>query len=194
LDSSFDSVFEEQFAKTMKDLPTKLISKIPKIQRRDDSDDYTDDERSETDKEDSSQVDQIGIADLSSQREHLLLEKIDYLTKKLEKVTRGKVRTTKKKSNRMGSQISRMSSLRATSKPNQDVESVKKYMDCIDVNEDDEESMATATLSKPHQKSTERTRKSASNFSFNTIHSPRETSPKKRRSKLRGQNLFADLI
>ena len=94
----------------------------------------------------------------------------------------------------MGSQISRMSSLRATSKPNQDVESVKKYMDCIDVNEDDEESMATATLSKPHQKLTERTRKSASNFSFNTIHSPRETSTKKRRSKLRGQNLFADLI
>ena len=57
MDSSFDSAFEEQFAEAVKDLPTKLAAKIPKLQRRDDSDDCTDDEMPESDREDPSQVD-----------------------------------------------------------------------------------------------------------------------------------------
>jgi len=48
LDSSFDSAFEEQFAETMKDLPLKLTDKIPKLQKRDESDDFTDEERPES--------------------------------------------------------------------------------------------------------------------------------------------------
>ena len=43
----------------MKDLPTKLAAKIPKFQRRDDSDDYTDDERPESDREDPPLIDQV---------------------------------------------------------------------------------------------------------------------------------------
>ena len=89
----------------MKDLPTKLAAKIPKFQRRDDSDDYTDDERPESDREDSPQDDQGKHAGLSSQREQLLLEKIDYLTQKLEAATRGKAKPTRNRSNRLGSQV-----------------------------------------------------------------------------------------
>ena len=67
-------------------------------------------------------------------------------------------------------------------------------MDCVDVHDDDEVIMATAAQSKPNKKSAERARKSASEFSFNTVHSPSETAPKTRRSYRRGQNLFAKLI
>ena len=83
LDSSFDSAFEEQFAETMKDLPTKLTAKIPKQQRRDESDDDSDEERPESDGYDTSQVDQSVNIDFSSQKERILLKKIEYLTQKL---------------------------------------------------------------------------------------------------------------
>ena len=191
LDSSFDSVFEEQFAEAVKDLPTKLAAKIPKLQRRDDSDDYTDDERPESDGEDPPQVDQVKNGHSPSKRERQLLEKIDYLTQKLEEATRGGARTTRNSSTRPRSQSPMRSSLRATPQPSQDVESVQRYMDCVDVHDDDEVIMATAAQSKPNKKSAERARKSASEFSFNTVHSPSETAPKTRRSYRRGQNLFA---
>tara|TARA_B100000768_G_C11142731_1_gene316798 strand:+ start:489 stop:743 length:255 start_codon:yes stop_codon:yes gene_type:complete len=84
LDSSFDSAFEEQFAETIKDLPTKLAAKIPKLKRRDNSDDYTDEEGSELDSKDTSQANQVKNADSFSKREQQLLEKIEYLTQKLE--------------------------------------------------------------------------------------------------------------
>ena len=58
-DSSFDSAFEEQFAETIKDLPTKLTSKIPATHIRDDSDDCIDEDRPESDSEDSSHFNQI---------------------------------------------------------------------------------------------------------------------------------------
>ena len=182
LDSSFDSAFEEQFAEAVKDLPTKLAAKIPKFQRRDDSDDYTDDERPESDREDPPQDNQGKHNGLSSQREQLLLEKIDYLTRKLEAATRGKAKTNRNRSTRLGSQVPTRSSMRATPLPSEDVESVQRYMDCIDDHEDDEVALSTAAHSKPEQRSTRRTRKSASNFSFNTAHSPREAAPKTRRT------------
>ena len=84
--------------------------------------------------------------------------------------------------------------MRATPQPSEDVESVQRYMDCIDDNDDDEVAMATAALSKPHQRSTGRTRKSASEFSFNIAHSPKEATQKTRRTQRRGKNLFANLI
>ena len=34
--------------------------------------------------------------------------------------------------------------------PSQDVESIQRYMDCVDVHDDDELTMATAAPSKPH--------------------------------------------
>ena len=77
LDSSFDSEFEMQFAETIKDLPSKLAAKLPKLQRRDDSDDYTDDESPESDREDPPQVNHVRNSDSPSQRERQLLEKID---------------------------------------------------------------------------------------------------------------------
>ena len=84
MDSSFDSAFEEQFAETIKDLPTKLAAKIPKLKRTDNSDDYTDEEGSELDSKDTSQANQVKNADSFSKREQQLLEKIEYLTQKLE--------------------------------------------------------------------------------------------------------------
>ena len=54
MDSSFDSAFEEQFAEAVKDLPTKLADKIPKLHRRDDYDDCTDEDMPESDREDQS--------------------------------------------------------------------------------------------------------------------------------------------
>ena len=84
MDSSFDSAFEEQFAETIKDLPIKLAAKIPKLKRRDNSDDYTDEEWSELDSKDTSQANQVKNADSFSKREQQLLEKIEYLTQKLE--------------------------------------------------------------------------------------------------------------
>ena len=57
MDSSFDSAFEEQFAEAVKDLPTKLADKIPKLHRRDDYDGCTDEDMPESDREDQSQVD-----------------------------------------------------------------------------------------------------------------------------------------
>ena len=55
-------------------------------------------------------------------------------------------------------------------------------MDCVEDHDDDEVIMATAALAKPNQKSSERAKKSASNFSFNTVHSSREATPKTRRT------------
>ena len=134
----------------MKDLPTRLAAKIPKLQRRDDSDDYTDDERPESDREDPPQDDQGKHAGSSSQREQLLLEKIDYLTQKLEAATRGKAKTNRNISTRLGSQVHSRSSMGANSQPSEDVESVQRYMDCVDDYDDDELAMATAALVKPH--------------------------------------------
>ena len=182
MDSSFDSAFEEQFAEVVNDLPTKLAAKIAKLQRRDESDDYTDDERLESDREDPPQVDQVKHVGLSSQRERLLLEKIDYLTQKLNAVIRSKAKTTRNRSTRLGSQVPMRPSLGATLQQSEDVESVQRYMDCVDDHDVDEVAMSTAALSKPHQRSSSRTRKPASNFSFNTAHSPREATPKTRRT------------
>ena len=182
MDSSFDSAFEEQFAEAVKDLPTKLAAKIPKLQRRDDSDDYTDTERPECDREDSHQANKVRNSDSPSRRERLLLEKIDYLTQKLEAVTRGEARTSVNRSTRLGSQAPMRSSMGATPLPSQDAESVQRYMDCVDDHGDDEVAMSTAALSKPHQRSTGRTRRPASNFSFNTAQGPREAAPKTRRT------------
>jgi len=57
----------------MKDLPTKLTAKIPKQQRRYESDDDSDEERPESDGYDTSQVDQSVNIDFSSQKERILL-------------------------------------------------------------------------------------------------------------------------
>ena len=106
----------------MKDLPTKLAAKIPKLQSRDDSDDYTDTERPECDREDSHQANKVRNSDSPSRRERLLLEKIDYLTQKLEAVTRGEARTSVNRSTRLGSQAPMRSSMGATPLPSQDAE------------------------------------------------------------------------
>ena len=136
----------------MKDLPTKLAAKMPKLQRRDDSGEYTDDEKSESDRENPPQDDQGKHAGLSSQREQLLLEKIDYLTRKLEAATRGKAKTNRNRSTRLGSQVPTRSSMRATPQPSEDVESVQRYMDCVDDHEDDDVALSTAAHSKPEQR------------------------------------------
>ena len=77
----------------------------------------------------------------------------------------------------MESQVPMTSSMGANPQQNEDVESVKRYMDCVDDQDEDEVAMATVALAKPHQISTRRTRKSASDFSFNTGHSSRESDP-----------------
>ena len=159
----------------MKDLPSKLANKIPKPYRKDDSDEFTDEERPLIDNESTSLVNQDGNTGSSSQRERLLLEKIEYLTQKLEETQRFEGKTTKNRSYRNGSQMQMRSSLRATPQPNQDVESVQRYMDCVDANDDNEVPLSLAPRSKPHQKPTNRARKSASNFSFNSVHSPEDT-------------------
>ena len=73
-------------------------------------------------------------------------------------------------------------SLKSNPQPSEDTESAQRYWDCVDVHDDDELNMATAALSKPNKKSIQRTRKSASDFSFNAGHSPRESVPKTRRT------------
>ena len=108
----------------MKDLPSKLVNKIPKPYRRDDSDEITDEKRPSIDKESPSLVNQNGNIGSSSQRERLLVEKIEYLTQKLEETQRFEGKTTRNRSYRNGSQMKMRSSLRATPQPNQDVESV----------------------------------------------------------------------
>ena len=166
----------------MKDLPSKLANKIPKPYRRDDSDEITDEKRSLIDKESPSLVNQNGNIGSFSQRERLLVEKIEYLTQKLEETQRFEGKTTKNRSYHNGSQMQMRSSLRATPQPNQDVESVQRYMDCVDVNDADEEPLSVAPRSKLHQKPTNRARKSASNFSFNSVHSPEDTTPRQGRA------------
>ena len=108
----------------MKDLPSKLANKIPKPYRKDDSDEFTDEERPSIVKESPSKVNQKENTGSSSQRERLLLEKIEYLTQKLEETQRFEGKTTRNMSYRNGSQMKMRSSLRATPQPNQDVESV----------------------------------------------------------------------
>ena len=102
----------------MKDLPSKLADKIPKLHKRDDSEEFTDEERSGIHKEAPPQVNQIGNADSYSERERLLLEKIDYLSQKLEEAQRCEGKTTRNRSYRNGSQMKMRSSLKATPQPN----------------------------------------------------------------------------
>ena len=111
----------------MKDLPPKLTAKIPTLQKRDDSDDDTDEEGPESEGEDLLQVDQAKKTDFSSQRERLLLEKINFLTQKLEEATRNETRTTKNRTSRIGSRIPMSSSLRTTQPQRQEVQSVHRY-------------------------------------------------------------------
>jgi hypothetical protein len=190
LDSSFDSAFEEQFAETMKDLPTKLTAKIPALHKRGDSDDQQDEQSEESEIDHPCHVNQNLDVTSSHQRERVLLEKIEFLTQKLEEATKGKARATKNKTSHTGLQIPIRSSTRATAQTNQDVESVNRYQDCVDFDDDDEVIRATAALSKPHQKSTDTTRRSASNFSFNTVCTPTEPAPKKRSTKRKSLNMF----
>ena len=84
--------------------------------------------------------------------------------------------------------------MRASPQPNQEVESVQRYMDCVDVDDEDEVALVTTPHSNSLQKPIDRVRKSSSTFSFNTIHSPKDTAPKQRRTLHRNQNVFADLI
>ena len=64
----------------IKDLPSKLAEKMPRCKSRDDSDDYTDDERPESDGEDPplvDKVDQVNRArnsNSTSQRERMYLQ------------------------------------------------------------------------------------------------------------------------
>jgi len=87
----------------MKDLLPKLTVKIETLQKRDDSDDDTNEEGPESEGADLLQVDQAKKTDCSSQRERLLLKKINFLTQKLEEATRVETRTTKNRSSRIGS-------------------------------------------------------------------------------------------
>ena len=191
LDSSFDSAFEEQFAETVKDLPSKLADKIPKPHRRVDSEEYTDEERPAIDKEAPSQVNLLGNTSSSSQREHLLLQKIARLTSLLEEARAGEGRTGRTRASRTGSQTPVGSSLRAPPQPNQDVESVQRYTDCVDANDADEVPLSLAPRSRPHKKPTNRARKSASNFSFN---SPEDTTLGYGKTYQKSQGAFASLI
>ena len=64
----------------IKDLSSKLAEKMPKPQGRDDSDDYTDDERPESDREAPPLIDQVDKvnqarnSNSSSQRERTYLQ------------------------------------------------------------------------------------------------------------------------
>ena len=128
----------------MKDLPTKLTAKIPALHKRGDSDDQQDEQSEESEREHSCHVNQNLNVSSSHQRERVLLEKIEFLTQKLEEATKGKARATKNKTSHTGSQIPIRSSTRATAQTNQDVESVNRYQDCVDFDDDDEVIRATA--------------------------------------------------
>ena len=78
----------------MKDLPIKLTAKIPAMHKRDIPDNCTDEERLESDGEDPSQFYQIQDTSSSSQRELMLLDKIELLTQKLEEAKKSKARTS----------------------------------------------------------------------------------------------------
>ena len=174
----------------MKDLPTKLTAKIPAYTLQEELDDHQDKRSEESESEHSCHVNQNLDVNSSHQRERVLLEKIEFLTQKLEEATKGKARTTKNKTSHTGSQIPIRSSTRATAQTNQDVESVNRYQDCVDFDDDDEVIRATAAPSKPRQKLSDRTKRSASNLSFKDVHTPSEATPKKRRAQRRDPNLF----
>ena len=174
----------------MKDLPTKLTAKIPALHKRGDSDDQQDEQSEESEREHPCHVHQNLDVSSSHQRERVLLEKIEFLTQKLEEATKGKARATKNKTSHTGAQIPIRSSTRATAQTNQDIESVNRYQDCVDFDDDDEVIRATAAPSKPRQKLSDRTKRSASNLSFKDVHTPSEATPKKRRAQRRDPNLF----